>query len=64
MVRQLGDVKQVVRHAAEQHAGAIVVKIAEAKLLNMGEHITPHIRFHAHAHPVTDNGDEIIQHAL
>ena len=64
MVGQLRHFKEIADHAAEQHAGAVLVIEAEGQLLQVGEEIPAHVRLGENAHLVAQHRDHIIQKAL
>ena len=61
VVGKLGDFKKVAGDSAHQHAGAVLIVKAAGQVLHMGEDIPPHIGFHQNAHPVSHNGDHVIE---
>ena len=64
VVRQLRDGKQVARHAAHEHACAVLVKEAETHCLQVLKQRLTHIRLDEHAAAVTDDGHGVLEHGL
>ena len=61
MMRQFHNFKKIIGNTCHQHAGSVFVKKGKRKRLNMGKHISAHVRFHQCSHPVPDNGDQILK---
>ena len=61
VVGQLGDVHQVVGHAGHDLARLVVVIEGIGQLLQVVEHIPPHLRLDVHAHHVALILDEVVQ---
>ena len=57
VVRQLGDVKQIRRHAGHEQTRSILVVEAEAQLLHMRKDCRAHIRLDVNARQVSQIGD-------
>src|SRR5699024_8972076 len=60
VVRELRDLEQVRGYPAHEHTRAILVKEGERELLHVVEHRMPHVRLYVDAHPVSQDGDEVI----
>ena len=57
VVRQLGDIKQIRRHAGHEQTRSILVVEAEAQLLHMRKDCRAHIRLDVNARQVSQIGD-------
>lgn len=58
VVRQLGDIKQICRHAGHQQARAVFVVEAETEFLHVRENSRAHVRFDVYAGQVPQIGDD------